>query len=112
MKAKEISGQAPGGKRTRLAEVLPLDTPYVVQIFPVYACNFKCRYCIFSVDRSKRGFISDTIMMDVDLFKKCVDDMGSFPNKIKVLRFVGIGEPLLHKNLVDPRPLLLSKGFL
>jgi sulfatase maturation enzyme AslB (radical SAM superfamily) len=58
MKAKDISGQAPGGKRTMLAEVLPLDTPFVVQFFPIYACNFKCGYCIFSVPKPKRHFIS------------------------------------------------------
>lgn len=101
MKAKDISGQAPGGKRTKLAEVLPLDTPYVVQIFPVYACNFKCNYCIFSMDKAKRHFISDKIVMDFGLYKKCIDDIALFPNKVKVLRFVGIGEPLLHKNIAD-----------
>jgi radical SAM protein with 4Fe4S-binding SPASM domain len=101
MKAKDISGQSPGGKRTRLAEVLPLDTPFVVQIFPIYACVFKCCYCIFSIDPAKRGFISDKVVMDLDLYKKCIDDMVEFSNKIKVLRFVGIGEPLLHKNIVE-----------
>lgn len=101
MKAKDISGQAPGGNRQRLSEVLPLDTPYVVQIFPVYACNFKCNYCIFPLDKEKRGFISDEIFMDFDLYKKCIDDMALFPGKVKVLRFVGIGEPLLHKNIID-----------
>lgn len=100
MKAKNISGQAPGGKRTKLAAVLPLDTPFVVQIFPVYACNFKCSYCIFSIDKTKRGFISDKSVMDFDLYKRCINDMAGFPDKIKVLRFVGIGEPLLHKNIV------------
>jgi radical SAM protein with 4Fe4S-binding SPASM domain len=101
MIAKDISGQAPGGKRTPLAEVLPLHTPYVVQIFPIYACNFKCGYCIFSVPKRKRHFISDRIVMDLELFKKCIDDMTGFPGKIKVLRFVGIGEPLLHRNIVE-----------
>ncbi|MGD0281077.1 MAG: radical SAM protein [Dissulfurispiraceae bacterium] len=101
MRAKIISGQAPGGKRTVLAEVLPLDTPFVLQIFPVYACNFKCGYCIFSVEKAKRHFISDKTVMDFDLFKKCIDDIARFPNKVKVLRFVGIGEPLLHRNIAD-----------
>lgn len=101
MKAKDISGQAPGGKRTKLADVLPLKTPYVVQIFPVYACNFRCNYCLFSADRAKHGFISDKTFMDLDLYKKCVDDMTAFPDKIKVIRFVGIGEPLLHKNIEE-----------
>ncbi|UCV08910.1 radical SAM protein [Dechloromonas denitrificans] len=101
IKAKDISGQAPGGTRQRLAQALPLDTPYVVQIFPVYACNFKCGYCLFSVDKAERGFISDTNLIDFKLYRKCVDDMTHFPNKLKVLRFVGIGEPLLHKKIIE-----------
>ena len=101
MKAKNISGQAPGGKRTRLAEVLPLATPFVVQIFPTYACNFKCNYCIFSIDKEQRSFISDKINMDFGLYQKCIDDFTNFPEKIKVLRFVGIGEPLLHKRIAE-----------
>lgn len=109
MKAKNISGQAPGGKRTVLAEVLPLDTPFVVQIFPVYACNFKCGYCIFSVDKANRHFISDKVVMDFDLYKKCIDDIARFPRKVKVLRFVGIGEPLLHKNIADMVEYAVSK---
>lgn len=110
MKAQDLSGQSPGGKRTKLAEVLPLDTPFVVQIFPVYACVFKCCYCIFSIDMSKRGFISDKVIMDFQLYKKCVDDMAMFPNKIKVLRFVGIGEPLMHKNIADMIAYTVSKN--
>lgn len=101
MIAKVISGQSPGGKRTMLAEALPLKTPFVLQIFPVYACNFKCGYCIFSVDKTKRHFISDKILMDFNLYKKCIDDIAMFPDKVKVLRFVGIGEPLLHKNIAN-----------
>jgi radical SAM protein with 4Fe4S-binding SPASM domain len=111
LKAKDISGQAPGGARTRLAEELPLDTPFVVQIFPMYACNFKCSYCIFPVELSKRGFISNKVVMDVGLFIKCMDDFASFPDKIKVLRFVGIGEPLLHKNIAEMVRYAVSKNI-
>lgn len=101
MSAVDLSGQAPGGNRQRLAEVLPLSTPYVVQIFPVYSCNFKCGYCIFSVDPGARGFISDQKLLPVELYRKCVDDMTRYSEPVKVLRFVGIGEPLLHKKIVD-----------
>jgi len=110
MKAKNISGQAPGGKRTKLAEALPLDTPFVIQIFPIYACTFKCGYCIFQMDEKKRGFISDKVMMDLDLLKKSVDEMAAFSNKVKVLRFVGIGEPLLHKDIVEMIRYAVSKN--
>lgn len=101
MKAKDISGQAPGGQRKKLAELLPLSAPFLIQIFPIYACTFKCNYCIFSIDPAKRGFISDKVMMDLNLYKKCIDDMTAFPEKIKTLRLVGIGEPLLHPNVVE-----------
>jgi len=110
MKAKDLSGQAPGGKRTVLAEVLPLATPLVVQIFPIYACNFCCKYCTFSIPRGKRGFISDKIMMDFALFKKCIDDLIKFSDKVKTLRFVGMGEPLLHPKIAEMVKYAVSKN--
>ena len=111
MKAKNVSGQAPGGKRIKLAEALPLDTPILAQIFPIYACNFKCNYCTFSVGLKERGFISDKVSMDFELFKKCIDDMTNFPNKIKTLRFVGMGEPLLHKDIAKMIEYAVSKNI-
>ena len=110
MKAREISGQAPGGQRTRLADVLPLDTPFVVQVFPVYACNFRCEYCIFSVKRVDQGFISDKTKMDMGLYREFVDGLARFPRRVKVLRFVGIGEPLLHKGIVEMIRYAADKG--
>ena len=46
MGARRIDGQAVNRRRRRLAEVIPLDTPYAIAMFPIYACNFKCSYCI------------------------------------------------------------------
>jgi len=101
MKAVDITSKPPGGERTPIAELVPLDTPLVVQIFPVYACNFSCKYCTMSIPGEERGFISDKISLDTQLFKKCIDDMKQFPRKIKVLRFVGMGEPLLHPSIAS-----------
>jgi len=84
-----------------LSDVLPLSTPFVLQVFPIYACNFKCKYCIFSIPASERHFISDKVSMSMDLYKKCINDMATFPDRVKVLRFVGIGEPLLHRNIAN-----------
>jgi len=33
MRAVRIDGQTPGGKRNKLKDALPLDTPYMVQFF-------------------------------------------------------------------------------
>ncbi|WP_163339292.1 radical SAM/SPASM domain-containing protein [Desulfopila sp. IMCC35008] len=101
MIASKMEGQTTGGKRTILANVIPLNTPYLVQIFPVYACNFKCKYCIHSVPYKKRSFISNQQILDYDLYKKCIDDLTYFPKKIKMLRFAATGEPLLHPQLPE-----------
>ena len=101
MKAVFLEHQAPGGARTPLEEKLPLSTPYVLQFFPIYACNFVCKYCHFSIDKEKRCFVTDRISMSMDLYKKCVDDIATFPEKIRTLRFVGMGEPLMHRNIAE-----------
>jgi radical SAM protein with 4Fe4S-binding SPASM domain len=101
MKANIVSGNAPGGARTRLADVLPLKTPFVVQMFPIYACNFTCEYCFFAVPKSERGFVSDWPVMKYELYKKCIDELALFDEQLKVLRFVGMGEPLLHRNIAE-----------
>lgn len=100
MKAINVTGQAPT-KRQKLQDILPLDTPLVVQIFPIYACNLKCNYCIFQKPKEERHFISDVTTMNYEHFKACVIDMTKFKSKIKTLRFVGIGEPLLHPRIDD-----------
>lgn len=101
MNSKTISGTAPSGKRVILGEVLPLSTPFLVQIFPVYNCNFRCSYCLYALPRDSHGYVSDEKYMNMNLYKKCIDDMSAFQNKIKMLRFAGIGEPLLHKDIVE-----------
>jgi len=101
MKAKNLNGKAPGGKRQKLVDILPLDTPLIVQLFPVYACIFECCYCIFSKPREEHGFISDKVNLDFNLYKKFVQDFKKFPNKAKMWRFVGIGEPLMWKYIAE-----------
>lgn len=96
---KRLTTPTVGGERTRLCDALPLDTPYLVQIFPCYACNFRCDYCIYALEPAKRDFISHKSFMDWSLFKKCIDDLKAFPRKLKMLRFAAIGEPLLHPEI-------------
>lgn len=100
MQAKRIDGQAVNGKRSILADVIPLDTPYAITFFPIYACNFKCNYCIQSLNQKQRGFISDVIAMDFEVYKKCIDEILMFPKKLKAIHFAGLGEPLLSKDIV------------
>lgn len=101
MPSKKIISAGAGGCRQKLTDILPLEAPLILQIFPAYLCNFKCNYCVFSVPEKKRGFISAKKLLDYDLYLKCINDMNRFRTRIKVLRFAGMGEPLLHKNIVE-----------
>jgi len=86
--------------RVPLADAVPLPAPLVVQIFPIYACNFKCHYCHFAVPPSQRHFVTIRTEMLPMTLSKVVFGMKEFPVKPRVFRFVGIGEPLLHKAIV------------
>lgn len=101
MKAIRIDGQTPGGKRQKLSEQLPMNTPFSIQVFPIYACNLACKYCLHSVPLSERAFVADKSILAFDIYKKFVDDAKLFPKKLKMLRFAGTGEPLLHPQLPE-----------
>ena len=93
--------RTPGGVREPLRDVLPLDTPYMIQMFPAYGCNFRCGFCLHALDRERHGYISDVPFMDMGLYRKCIDDMRGFDRQLKMLRFAAIGEPLLHRDIAE-----------
>lgn len=82
-----------------LIDELPLKGPIILQYFPAYSCVLKCKYCMFSMPRAERGFISTKVRMDMKIFCKSLFDAEDFKDTIKVIRFVGMGEPLLHKEI-------------
>lgn len=91
--------------RENLAEALPLTMPFLIQIFPAYACNFRCSFCLHALDKAKRGYISDEVFMSLELYKKAVADIADMATKygkrLKMLRFAAWGEPLLHKDIAE-----------
>lgn len=82
-------------ERHALQAVLPLDTPYTIAIDPCNLCNFKCEFCAMQTTKEPQIYVKQ--MMGYDLFKKIVDDIAEFPEKLKVLRLNGQGEPMLNK---------------
>jgi len=85
--------------RSKLEEVIPLSTPYSIAIDPSNLCNFKCNFCAIQSKDEVLKFHKQ--LMDKDLFKKIIDDLHEFPEKLKVLRINGQGEPLLNPNLPE-----------
>lgn len=86
-------------KRHNLAEVLPLETPYSLFIDVCNACNFKCRFC--AIQYSGRSLPFQKMCMEYDLFEKIIQDLKRFPDKLKMLRLAGNGEPLMNKQLPE-----------
>lgn len=82
--------------RTKLEEVLPLVTPFTIAIDPCNLCNFKCEFCAMQATKEKQNYKKQ--IMKYELFTKIIDDISEFPDKLKVLRINGQGEPLLNKD--------------
>lgn len=88
--------------RVELGEQLPLSTPFSLHIFPSFYCNFRCSYCLHSLDSStlsEMGFKKQ--MMDMEIYKKAIDDLTAFDRRLKALIFSGHGEPLLNKHICE-----------
>ena len=87
--------------RTDLTKAIPLGTPLVVHLDTCNVCNFRCKFCttgdheLLAKHGRPRGF------MTYELFRKIVDDLGAFDDKVKELIFHKNGEPLLHERIVD-----------
>ncbi len=87
--------------RTRLEDVIPLATPFVLFVDPSSACNFRCRFC----PNGDLDLVRETGRwqgtMDLGLYKKLIDDLKAFDEPLKVLRLYKEGEPFLNKNLAE-----------
>ncbi|ABL00935.1 Radical SAM domain protein [Pelobacter propionicus DSM 2379] len=85
-------------ERQRLADKVPLATPYSMDIAPTTFCNLKCIFCAHSSDYPEyRKIFGKTL--NTELALKAVDDIRKFPDKLKALHFCGLGEPLIHKDI-------------
>lgn len=101
MKA-EIKPRIDLKNRTKLETVIPLKTPFIINIDPSDRCNFQCKFCPTG-DRElmKRTPGRNHGLIDFDLYKKIIDDLNEFDDKIKVIRLYKDGEPLLHPRFAD-----------
>ena len=109
MKAK-IQPRIELENRTKLEEVIPMATPFVVFLDPSDICNFKCKFCPTGKRTLIKKIKRDSRIMDFDLYKKIIDDLCDFENPIKVLRLYKDGEPLLNPRFADMIRYAKDKG--
>lgn len=105
MKYKPRAGQT---ERTILADVVPIDTPYVFGIFVGDICNFRCKYCVQSVPIEEAGAKEHRGARDLvrkfmpwETFLRVAAQMQEFPQRIRKTLLSSLGEPLLHPRLAD-----------
>ena len=109
MKA-EIKPRIELEKRTKLEEVIPLSTPFVVFIDPADICNFQCKFCPTGNRALIKKLRRPSGLMNFDLFKKIIDDICTFDKPLKCLRLYKDGEPLLNPKLPDMIRYAKEKG--
>ncbi|MBN3033553.1 MAG: radical SAM protein [Candidatus Saganbacteria bacterium] len=82
-------------KRVSLRDAIPLAKPFTILFEPASVCNFKCR-CCFQNEPDFHSYLPRGYMKFED-FKMIADDLAAWPGaKIKVVRIIGFGEPLLN----------------
>ena len=97
----------PHSKRQRLADVVPLRTPFVIFLDVCDRCNFRCNFC--PCNNSNEAIKSRRKTMNFELFKKIIDDMSEFNTKIRVVNLYAYGEPLLNPYFGDMLKYLKNK---
>ena len=88
-------------ERKFLPDVVPLSTPFVMFIEPTNLCNFECRFCPTGNKDLLKGCNRKNGFMPLNLFKKLVDDLKEFPEKVKLINLWKDGESFLHPDFPE-----------
>ncbi len=89
----------PESKRSRLAEVIPLRTPFLGFIDPSSGCNFKCTFCPTGSPELLKEVGRKNNVMKWDIFLKAVEGFAAFPDKLRALHVHKDGEPLMNPRI-------------
>lgn len=87
--------------RVPLWEVVPLAQPWTVYLDLSNKCNFLCAYCPTSHKDMLAAAGRVQQHMPWAMFRKVVDDLKEFPNKVRILNIYKDGEPLVHPRFVE-----------
>lgn len=94
----EVKPRIALSERVKLENHIPLETPFLVFIDPSSICNQECSFCPTGHRRMIRKYYTPQVM-SMTVFKKVVDELGEFPEKIKTVRLYKDGEPLINPNI-------------
>lgn len=84
-------------KRTMLKDVVPLQTPFNIQVETSSLCNFRCIYCAHA--NKDHGVWEGN--MSMELFHHVLHDIAEFPQKVKLIEMFSFGEPLCQPHLAE-----------
>lgn len=87
--------------RTKLETVIPLSTPFIINVDPADSCNFQCGFCPTGDRKLMKEIGRPFRTMKWEIFTKIIDDLKEFEQPIKVLRLYKDGEPLLNPRFAD-----------
>jgi len=80
--------------------------PKTVQIEPIFGCNAECIMCAINLPtKRKKG------TMPMKLFRKIVDDLATYKDKIEKIDLFGLGEPILDETIFEKIKYLKKKGL-
>ncbi len=99
--------------RVCLADAVPLDTPFTLNIFPSNICNFRCRYCAQSLGTEylKREYGLPPENMPLEIMKQVISQAAEFPGRFKLVSMMGHGEPLCNPELPEMVGLVKRAGI-
>jgi MoaA/NifB/PqqE/SkfB family radical SAM enzyme len=88
--------------RQRLADVVPLSTPFTLFVTPSQLCNFRCIYCTQNLSRERKGKIGfKSRLLKQDVFLRIAEQAAEFPDRFKRVLLTGLGEPLMNPRIAD-----------
>lgn len=88
--------------RTELQKVIPLETPLLLYVDPSSICNFRCKFCpCGGANKEVWSKEKKASIMSYEVYRKVINDLTEFPQKLKTLRLYKEGEPLCNKHLPD-----------
>jgi radical SAM protein with 4Fe4S-binding SPASM domain len=88
-------------------EFIDLDYPLHLDIEVSYKCNYKCQFCIFSMDTYDKSLPS---FMDTDIYKKIIDESAKYG--LPAIQTSYYGEPLVRKDLHELVGYARKKGIM